>query len=546
MENPIQDIPVDIEFDLHSSDCSDEVGGFQPTNYEINAASTQTEPTAASTQAGNQGLSTEPISVVVENDETRKRTSTAKVWEHVTRFKANDEYPMAKYDEWRLHKRISSFYPITSHKGESIGKTLEKCVKDFGIEKVMAVTVDNAIANDMGVRHLKNFFVSKKTALVDGKYMHMRCVAHILNLIVGDDLKEKEYQTCVSIIREAVKFARASNARLAKFLECAKTEGIEESVVLSLDVPTRHELRGVGLPEKSDWENARALCVFLKRFYILTCKVSAVKSITSTNLLDEIWGVHKTLLQLQNHSESAFRSMAREMYEKYDKYWGQIDKTNMLVYVSAVIDPRKKLKFVTFCIQSMYATDKASSLLAGINEALKDIFEDYVKVLNPAATSSQSSQVQQSSLMEEDDDYDAMAEFQKHQMESGGDELKTELYIYLQEEPEVQKKDGDFDVLIWWKLNSPRFPILSSLAKDVLAIPVSTVASESTFSTGGRVFDPYRSSLTPKLVQALICAQDWLKVSKEYDPAAETEEQKEMDKLGLDLKNIFLDTNIDT
>lgn len=58
------------------------------------------------------------------------------------------------------------------------------------------------------------------------------------------------------------------------------------------------------------------------------------------------------------------------------------------------------------------------------------------------------------------------------------------------------------------------FLILSLVARDVLVIPVSTVASESTFSTGGRVLDSFRSSLTPKIMQALICCQDLIHSSE--------------------------------
>ncbi|CAN6453897.1 unnamed protein product [Victoria cruziana] len=49
------------------------------------------------------------------------------------------------------------------------------------------------------------------------------------------------------------------------------------------------------------------------------------------------------------------------------------------------------------------------------------------------------------------------------------------------------------------------------MARDILAIPISTVASESTFSTGGHILDSYRSRLDTKTVEALICAQDWLR-----------------------------------
>ena len=90
----------------------------------------------------------------------------------------------------------------------------------------------------------------------------------------------------------------------------------------------------------------------------------------------------------------------------------------------------------------------------------------------------------------------------------------------------------DFEILLWWKVNSPRFPTLSKMARDVLAILVSTVASESAFSTGGRVLDQYRSSLTPKIVQALVCTQDWIRKSSSQEDIKKIEEQiQELDKI---------------
>ncbi|GJS68508.1 reverse transcriptase domain-containing protein [Tanacetum coccineum] len=90
---------------------------------------------------------------------------------------------------------------------------------------------------------------------------------------------------------------------------------------------------------------------------------------------------------------------------------------------------------------------------------------------------------------------------------SGGED---ELTKYLKEPRLELEDDEDFDKLNWWKLNSLRFPIVSRMAKDILSIQVSTVASESAFSASGRILDPYRNALAPNIVEALVCTQDWI------------------------------------
>uniref|UniRef100_A0A803MDM3 HAT C-terminal dimerisation domain-containing protein n=1 Tax=Chenopodium quinoa TaxID=63459 RepID=A0A803MDM3_CHEQI len=89
---------------------------------------------------------------------------------------------------------------------------------------------------------------------------------------------------------------------------------------------------------------------------------------------------------------------------------------------------------------------------------------------------------------------------------------KSELDLYL-EAPLEKRDDESFDILKWWSLKSDTYKVLGMMAKDILAIPVSTVSSESAFSTSGRVLDQFRSSLGPKIVEVLICAQDWLRAS---------------------------------
>ena len=85
---------------------------------------------------------------------------------------------------------------------------------------------------------------------------------------------------------------------------------------------------------------------------------------------------------------------------------------------------------------------------------------------------------------------------------------KTQLELYL-DEPRVDR-NAKLDILAFWKGNEFRYPELGPMARDILSIPISTVASESTFSVGGRVIDQFRSALKPDVVEALVCTRDWL------------------------------------
>jgi hypothetical protein len=84
------------------------------------------------------------------------------------------------------------------------------------------------------------------------------------------------------------------------------------------------------------------------------------------------------------------------------------------------------------------------------------------------------------------------------------------LDLYL-EEPRLNRKQyAKLDVLSWWKQNDNRFSELSLMARDLLSIPITTVASESTFSIGSKILNQYRSCLLPENVEALICTRTWL------------------------------------
>ena len=129
-------------------------------------------------------------------------------------------------------------------------------------------------------------------------------------------------------------------------------------------------------------------------------------------------------------------------------------------------------------------------------------------------------------------------QFEKHKEVSGSSGNKSELEKYLAKD--IEPDSDDFDILMCWKVNKPRFSILAEMVLNVF--PISSVASECAFITGGRVLDPFRSSLTPKIVQSLICVQDWLR--SESFPINIEEDLEYLEQLELGKNLIFVLTKL--
>ncbi|KAG5553647.1 hypothetical protein RHGRI_011517 [Rhododendron griersonianum] len=446
-------------------------------------------------------------------------------------------------NDWKLHKRIINFYVISSHKGEAIGKALEACLIEWGVEKLCTLTVDNATANDVAVAYLKKKFSKKgDTFILGGEYFHIRCCAHIINLIVKDGLGE--IKDSIVRIRDAVKYVRSSPQREQRFKACVEKERITCKNSLCLDVPTRWNSTFLmlataikfqkaferlededplyplelsdGCPTTRDWDAAHYFADFLQKFYDATVHLSGSTYVTSNMFFNEVCAIQGFLFEwtkgLESLNDVSISCMARKMQAKFDKYWGKVEKINMLLMIAIVLDPRYKFRYVKFCLSEFYESTIVEGFITKVKAELKRMYDEYQKFNVGSSSSSKTSTdiTNEQPFVEGSGKTTSLqSKFRKHLEEVETDGGKSEVDKYLEEQ--CEKETSNFDILNWWKVNSSKYVILSKVARDVLAIPVSTVASESAFSTGGRVIDQFRSSLTPKLVECLICMQDWFR-----------------------------------
>ncbi|XP_031273550.1 zinc finger BED domain-containing protein DAYSLEEPER-like [Pistacia vera] len=165
--------------------------------------------------------------------------------------------------------------------------------------------------------------------------------------------------------------------------------------------------------------------------------------------------------------------MACKMKKKFDTYW---EKCGLVLAIAIILDPQFKLDIVRRWFQEIFGQDYADEQCARINYTLKQLYKEYsgggsnnltgyFDMLDPLGMPGSTS---------------------SNDAEDGKLE-KSELERYL-EEPKFRSV-GDFDILTWWRANTPKFPKLAKMARDFLAIPVSTAQSNPSVDDVMETFD---------------------------------------------------------
>lgn len=207
-----------------------------------------------------------------------------------------------------------------------------------------SLTLDNASSNYRMQDLLKNQLINQGGLVGGGDYFHIRCSAHILNLIVLESLKEID--SSVIKARDGVKYVKGSEARKLKFKECVRRVVGNETKSLWLDVVTRWNstyqmidrvifyrwaftelarcdtLYSSFCPNNDEWRKLETIHELLEPFSDIGDLFSGSDYPTANLYFENVWNIDM-ILKVALESPTSFKSvldMAKSMRGKFDKY----------------------------------------------------------------------------------------------------------------------------------------------------------------------------------------------------------------------------------
>jgi hypothetical protein len=242
-------------------------------------------------------------------------------------------------------------------------------------------------------------------------------------------------------------------------------------------------------------------------FYDTTELLSGTSYVTSSLFSPKICGIYLAINKWQASDNPIIENMSAAMKEKFMKYWSDI---HGLMVVATVLDPKRKMKFLYAMYTQIYGPDGMVREVKKVKDLLIDLVKEYESSMegfgatDGTVAGGSSSKALNEGDVEVDEIFDKYMAAERPVMTT---KLCTELNMYLEED--MLPRTLELDVIKWWKLGGFKYTTLRKVARDILAIHVTTVASEYVFSTSGRIISPNHSRLAPNMVEALMCMQAW-------------------------------------
>jgi hypothetical protein len=416
--------------------------------------------------------------------------------------------------DWKLQRRIMGFKHLAFPDDVMyVVDTVESCFAELEVDqKVMCITLDNALDDASVANSLKTTLVDKGKLLCDGALCQMHCCTDILNSVVKAGLELID--DVVDKIRHGIHYITYSRKRENEFYRCAKEICLlDVTMKLSADLvvywDSTYKMLGCVLHYKEalkhfaskhatfmsnfhlsdeEWNKVATMEKFLKPLYDITCTFLGTKHKTASLYFLGVYKVYR-LLEVSKEQENFMAAMVKDMKAKFDKYWSEYI---LVLACAAVLDPRYKLNLVSYCFKKIHGDVGASQYTDRVVALLHRLFTEYENLSCSAAVGSGVI-----GYHAKDDLFDNYTL----------PEQKGELDWYL--ESPAMHLNVDLDILEFWSGMSKCYPNLANLARDILAIPISTVPSKSVFTMGEKVVSPRRSTLEPDLLEMLISLHDW-------------------------------------
>lgn len=387
-----------------------------------------------------------------------------------------------------------------SHTSKNLAKRIEDVIKEFDIEdKVVATTHDNAQNITKAISENRAVFGHS-----------VRCLAHSLQLCLNEGLTKLSdiadlIEKCRSLVGHFKHSYKASEALedyqkkfdkpKHKLMQSVSTRWNSTYTMIERIVEQRNPILGVlndraftskKLAKKhtldnDNWELLCLLIEILKPFELATKIISGEKYPTASLVLPLIDSFTETFLKPED-GENVLDE--KEEKTKSDPNLVIVKKFKEIVRDELKIrfgSDSTILKFATF-FDPRYKNYVQNSM-----NLRKKIEEEYSRIAEKTTTKEKNTNSEKKTALE--------LLFPKDVSKNS-----SEVENYLTEHS-ISK---DSDVLVWWRNNASRYPILSKLANKYLCISATSVPSERVFSTAGNVISSKRNCLSPNKAKKLI------------------------------------------